>query len=73
MLVVTVLDAVDVFKGGSLDIFGMPGIGTGLEVGFMVLHMGGCDVINHGGLGLLVVVVVVAGKERSIKIRFHCM
>lgn len=44
--------------GGVADTF--DGSGGGRADGFTVLHIGGWDVINHGGLGLLVVVVVVA-------------
>ena len=44
--------------GGVAETFG--GAGGGRADGFTVFHIGGCDVINHGGLGRLVVVVVVA-------------
>lgn len=42
---------------------GRGGGGGGRAVGFTVLHMGGCEVINHGGLGLFVVVVVAAARD----------
>lgn len=35
----------------------------GLALGFTVLHIGDCEVISQGGLGLFVVVVVAAGKH----------
>lgn len=46
---------IETFEGGSK-------LGGLAEGGFIVLHIGGCDVINHGGLGRLVVVVVVANR-----------
>lgn len=47
--------------GGVIETFvGGSKWGGLAEGGLIVLHMGGCDVINHGGLGRLVVVVVVA-------------
>lgn len=67
MLVVLVTGDVEDFNGGALNTFGMTGV-DGLDVGFMVLHMGGCDVINQGGLGRLVVVVVVARKKTGLSI-----
>lgn len=57
--------------GGVTDTFG--GGGGGRAVGFTVLHIGGCDVISHGGLGLLVVVVVAATNSKSYyNIRLSC-
>lgn len=50
-----------VFEGGVTVGFG--GGGGGLAEVLTVLHMGGCEVINQGGLGLLVVVVVAAVKK----------
>lgn len=44
--------------GGVTETLG--GGGGGLAEGFTVLHIGDCDVMSHGGLGLTVVVVVVA-------------
>lgn len=51
-LCVVGLDGVADGRGG--------GGGGGRAVGLTVLHMGGWEVINHGGLGLFVVVVVAA-------------
>lgn len=45
-------------EGGAMVILVVEGRADGV---FNVVHMGGCDVISHGGLGRLVVVVVVAG------------
>lgn len=51
---------VPVFVGGGVaDTFDGSGGGRA-DGGLTVLHIGGWDVISHGGLGLLVVVVVVA-------------
>lgn len=44
-------------EGGAMVILVVDGRADGV---FSVVHMGGCDVISHGGLGRLVVVVVVA-------------
>lgn len=57
------LNVLDGRCGGVTDTFG--GGGGGRAVGFTVLHIGGCDVINHGGLGLFVVVVVAATIFKS--------
>lgn len=53
-------------SGGIIEAFEGGEICVGLADGdLMVLHIGGWDVINHGGLGLLVVVVVVAGTKNE--------
>lgn len=52
-------------SGGEIEDFEGGKIWGGLpEGGFIVLHIGGWDVISHGGLGRLVVVVVVAGTKK---------
>lgn len=50
--------------------FNFGGGGGVLTVVFVVLHMGDCDVINHGGLGLFVVVIVAAKKGKSVFLNF---
>lgn len=59
---VDVLGVVTAFGGGEGEGFG--GGGGGLVDGLTVLHIGGWEVISHGGLGLFVVVVVAAIKRQ---------
>lgn len=50
--------------GNGFEDFG--GGGGGLTDVLVVLHIGDCDVISQGGLGLFVVVIVAAKKLEKI-------
>lgn len=58
--IVDVVEMVGALDGLVMETFGGGGGGGGLTEVFVVLHIGGCEVRSHGGLGLAVVVVVAA-------------
>lgn len=58
-------------SGGGIVAFEGGAIWDGRADGLMVLHIGGWDVINHGGLGRLVVVVVVAEAKKALVMVLH--